>query len=128
MEHFEVADMFGRRRKPRLKLHHQIIEARAGKVRQDEFVEYTVVIGIENSGRATAKHPYLSVQVNEPFKISDGGLDGNYHFILPKLPRSNHRAPVSFGGDANVVIHPATILPVTRIGAQMPKADYLKIP
>ena len=126
MEHYEVADMFGRRKKPQLKLHHRVIEARAGKVRQHEFVAYTVVIGIENTGRGTAKYPYLSLEINEPFKISSGGLDGNYHFGLPELPRGSHRDPLRFGGDANVAIHPATVLAVTRITAEMPKADYLR--
>ncbi len=129
MEHNEIADMFGRRPHPKLGLHHRILEARTGRIRNEVFIEYKVVVGIENTGRGTAKYPYLSLEVNEPFKILSGGLDGNGNWGLPRLVTARRlKEPCKFGGDSNKVIHPKTVLDVGRILGNMSLENYRQPP
>jgi hypothetical protein len=129
MEHNEVADMFGRRPHPKLDLYHRIVEARTGTVHGDVFVEYNVVIGVENKGRGTAKYPSLTLEVNKPFKTAEGGLDEYGNWGLPRLVSAmRYHDPKKFGGDSNKVVHPKTVLEVLRIKAEIPIQDYLKNP
>jgi hypothetical protein len=105
MEHFDLEDMFGRRKKPRLSL-----------VARVTYPRDTIVIGIRNEGRGTAKAPYLSFTVPEPFSASPYGVDGNGNFGLPKLHHggSDSRTP-RFGANSNIVIHPNTTHDVTTL-------------
>lgn len=104
MEHFDLEDMFGRRKKPKLSLEVRII-------RPSE-----IVIGIKNEGRGTAKAPYLSFSVPEPFSVALYGLDGNGNDGLPKLHHAgnNSRQP-KYGANLSAVIHPNTTLEVTKL-------------
>lgn len=105
MEHFDLEDMFGRRRKAQLRLLARVSRAR------DE-----IVIGIINEGRGTAKAPYLSFHVPEPFTLSLYGVDGNGSEGLPRLQHGgNTSSSPRYGANSNIVIHPNTILDVTRI-------------
>jgi hypothetical protein len=105
MEHFDLEDMFGRRRKPKLSLAASVIQNRC-----------EIVIGLKNEGRGTAKAPYLSFVVPEPFSLSPYGIDGNGSVGLPRLHHGgdDSRRP-RFGANSDVVIHPHTTHDITKI-------------
>lgn len=119
MEHFDIEDMFGRRKKPKLSLYTDIIPH--GKISGPPGTTYqfAVIIGIENTGRGTAKYPYLSLIVKKPYQISGWGLDGNRRTGLPKLVETPRGDKTRFGSNANIVIHPASILNVTTIEGEI---------
>ena len=105
MEHFDVADMFGRRKRPQL-----VLTARVSRPRDE------IVLSIKNEGRATAKAPYVFIEIPNPFGFALYGLDGNGHDGLPRLPHSDsasHRR--RYGGNLDTVVHPNTIHDVTKI-------------
>jgi hypothetical protein len=105
MEHFDLEDMFGRRKKPKLRL-----VARVSRPRDE------VVIGILNEGRGTAKAPYLSFSIPTPFTLSRYGIDGNGNEGLPRLHHGgNDYSEPRYGANSNTVIHPNTIHDVTKI-------------
>ena len=110
MEHFQVADMFGRRPHPELRLFHR-------KLGQDKFgreLRLRVQLGIENYGRGSAHAPYLALDLGRPFGIDDFGVDGNRHHGLSLLV--NARDGTSrFGGSGDCFVHPGTSLPVTML-------------
>ena len=106
MEHFDIEDMFGRRKKPKLEL---ICETR---VRGSEF---RAKISIKNSGKGSAKAPYLAFAVNPPFAQDPYGLDGNHNFGMKKLRQSTTTYPYQFGEDNTFVIHPGISHDVTQI-------------
>ena len=115
MEHYEVADMFGRRKRPKLKLHTSFSELKLTKGRQEEYVDFELIIGLENVGRGVAKYPYLSIKVQEPYAVSTYGLDGNEHEGLRRLPKGRHIDPTRWVAGAETVIHPGGILEVTKV-------------
>jgi hypothetical protein len=75
MEHFDLEDMFGRRKKPKLSLAATLIPNRG-----------EIVIGLRNEGRGTAKAPYLSFVIPEPFSLAPYGVDGNGTRALAPIP------------------------------------------
>ena len=105
MEHFDLEDMFGRRKKPKLNLTTRL-EGRGTATK--------IVLAIENTGRGTAKAPYLAFGITPPFQARAYGLDGNGNDGLPKLHFGQH-LKYRYGASADFVIHPGTIHDVTAV-------------
>jgi Putative DNA-binding domain len=105
MEHYDVEDMFGRRRKPRLELTTRL-EGRGANTE--------IIIGIKNVGRGTARAPYLAFNATAPFQTAPYGLDGNGNNGLPKL-HYGQSLKYRYGSTSGIVIHPDTIHEVTRV-------------
>ena len=97
MEHFDIADMFGRRRRPNLMLDY--IRKRPNRI----------VIRIRNDGRGTAIAPYLWIRCPPGHGINIHGSDGNLSWNLPPLPSTGLEA---FGGTTQHTIHPGTTIDV----------------
>lgn len=57
MEHYEVADMFGRRQRPKLEL--------TARPRSNG---HEIIVGLKNTGRAVARAPYLVISTDPPFQ------------------------------------------------------------
>lgn len=114
MEHFDLEDMFGRRKKPKLNL----------TVRQVDIGRKTLILGIANIGRATAKAPFLAFKIPAPFRLADFGLDGNMHDGLPRLHGPGQEV-IRYGADSNFVIHPDTTLEVAAIDVGYPPPPNL---
>ncbi len=120
MEHFEVADMFGRRRRPQLSLFFDIQPS--GKASGPGGVSYDVdvILGIQNSGRGIARFPSIALATNSPYELHYYGLDGNRNTGLPKLVSRNLSASTTvFGGDANHVVHVDSVLEVTKVRTEI---------
>jgi hypothetical protein len=101
MEHFDIADMFGRRRKPVLML-----------TLEKEEHGGTVRVSITNKGRGIAKAPYLGLALPPNFRSSSHGYDGGGTFGLRRIGRDTLWR---FGGNTTEVIHVGQTLPVTRL-------------
>ena len=97
LEHYDIADMFGRRPHPLLKLTYSI---RAPGPMAD------ILIGLKNHGRGSARAPYLSVTSVLPFHHRWGGLDGNRHEGLPLLVGQCRPGTWCYGARSDFVIHP----------------------
>jgi hypothetical protein len=120
MEHFEVEDLFGRRKRPVLKpWWRAVVRSRRG----DGDIDYQVVLGIENSGRGSARAPFLSVRIEAPYQLGEYGLDGNYNQGLPRLVSGRGSGVVKFGGTAHLVIHPGVVHEVTAVSGRLPAAS-----
>lgn len=79
MEHYQIADMFGRRHQPRLVPY---VEA-SRDINFRGRVE--LIVGVKNVGVAIARYVYLSVEQREQFSFSDYGISGNGHWGLRPL-------------------------------------------
>jgi hypothetical protein len=115
MEHFDLEDMFGRRRKPRLAFHCEFVRAGdSGGGGQTAF-KGRLVVGIENSGRGIAKAPYLQLNVSAPYHVDRYGVDGNGHEGLPRLVHAGPSGLARYGASADTVIHTGVTLEVASI-------------
>ncbi|MCX5813913.1 MAG: ATP-binding protein [Proteobacteria bacterium] len=108
MEHFDIEDMFGRRKKPKLVFKTKIL-ARVG-----DDLNFRVIVALENMGRGVAKSPFLEINLNFPYNIADYGLDGNGSFGLAVLPSSLGSTSHKYGASGRV-IHPGVVHDVTAV-------------
>jgi hypothetical protein len=95
MEHFDIADMFGRRRKPRLTLKAIVF----GKGQSG----LSIVLALKNDGRASARAPYVALSFEPPFQVSPYGQNP-----LHPLHGAGSRYKLTFGQGADFTIHPST--------------------
>jgi hypothetical protein len=107
MEHFDIEDMFGRRAKPVLLLSHRF-ESHASDMN-------FVFLSIENSGRAAAISPYLSLLTEPPYAIHSYGIDGNGRHGLPVRTESRASQWVTFGGVEGNIVYPGVVFDVTTV-------------
>jgi len=106
MEHFDVADMFGRRRRPKLAVTTRIVGIADGA---------RIVLGIRNDGRSSASAPYLAFDAPMPFRRDEYGLDGNRNEGMRRLPFTGQDLPFRYGEDSSFVIHPGIVHEVAAI-------------
>lgn len=101
MEHFQVADMFGRRARPIL-----LVEPDTSAARQGE-----VSLRITNTGRGAARAVFIQLWANAPFFRNTYGVDGSHHEDLPVL-RPNKDGSWIHAANADAVLHPTMSLRV----------------
>lgn len=109
--HTMLEDMFGRRPKPNLALSVKVNHTG----NRGKFQDFTVILGIENKGRGSAKSPFLDISVKLPYTISSYGVDGNRHFGLPILSGVNNMSHQRYGSSQTIVIHPGITHDITAI-------------
>lgn len=98
MEHYDIADMFGRRRTPKLVIFYRVV----GFGQQAE-----VRLGLRNEGRATARAPFFAFETEGSLLRSRYGLDGNGTEGLPCLKAANSGLQWTYGGGMDFALHPA---------------------
>jgi hypothetical protein len=110
LEHFDIADMFGRRRRPLLAL--RLAPERNGG---------SLLVIIRNDGRGAARAPYLGLELPPGYAPSTQSayVDGR----LGLRPLGQHGGLHSFGGEANTVIHVGQEMIVTRLEARARMPD-----
>jgi hypothetical protein len=112
----QFLDMFGRRRRPQLALSYRVatrMSTGAGDI------SYVVILGIENSGRGSAKAPFLALQVQPPYRLDAYGVDGNRNEGLPRLVAGRGQEDVRFGAPATLVVHPGTVHDVAAVKGEL---------
>lgn len=114
--HTQLEDMFGRRPKPTLDLSLRLNPGGSAGGRQ----HFDLVLGIQNSGRASARAPFLSVKVMTPYTISEYGIDGNRNFGLDPIARSHGSDEIGYGSSSTSVIHPGVTLDVAAVSLKIP--------
>ncbi len=106
MEHFDIADMFGRRKKPNLIV--------IGRYYKDGNTP-SIFISIKNIGRGIARFPYVAFNCPKPFQVSVYGLDGNYSTGLPEIINPGNKYQHQFGGGSDQVIYPQMCMDITKL-------------
>lgn len=122
MEHFDLEDMFGRRKKPNL-----MVKAIADyRTRISIHGFYSVQLNIENEGRGIAKSPYLSLTL--PADSFEVAKDSNLKPIHEPQNFTNGKAMLvkhTFAS-TTLVIHPGTTLNAIRLVINEEKHNLLE--
>jgi hypothetical protein len=104
MEHYDIADMFGRRQRPVLKIAWRV-ELGGGGPR--------IIVGLENTGRGAASAPFLSLRLDKgPFACSQWGLTGGGAEGMRRRPTPSRGYHTTYAEGADFVIHPGVLLDV----------------
>lgn len=95
LEHFQIADMFGRRARPRLAI----------EIYPRLETQYAYGFRVTNSGRGPAIAPYVQLSAPSPFHAARHGVDGNGNEALPLV--RTHRGPGWLhASGTDFVLHP----------------------
>lgn len=122
MQHHEIADMFGRRVRPRLELFCSDCRRASESYYKPESnltdrATGEFVVGIRNTGRGIARFPRLVLQsMLGHIVAAQHGLDGNSRTNLKPDAKENRSRIISFSGGADSVIHSGGTLEITKIG------------
>jgi len=121
MEHYEIADMFGRRQRPKLGLQ---LELRRGGIsgfaRGDRQCSIRILVALENVGRHVARFPLLGLQ--PPRGFGRRRLFGR-EFGLKHLLRREGESGFVLAGGVDDVVHPGTQLDVIEFEHGYPEND-----
>lgn len=115
MEHYDIADMFGRRQRPKLKLNCRIIRGLEISVQGETLLGGRIVISIRNEGRSIARFPFLAVTILEGARWHNHGLDRRGGTGLKRVATSSSTGEVIYKGGTDVVIHPGEELEVDAL-------------
>jgi len=117
MEHFDIADMFGRRPKPNLHFQYDLRLGSSSGNRRD----VNIVFGIKNTGKGIAKYPYLKITLNEAYTIRVHESPPTNHIALPEIqsPIGDQSNTRYYGATGDIVIHPNTLLDICDIRVQV---------
>lgn len=112
MQHHEIADMFGRRLRPKLEIYRSRLAPNTELRDQSELI-----IGITNVGRGIARFPrvVLIATLGQVF-AHRYGLDGNGKTNLNLDAASPASKRIALTGGADTVIHPSQTLEITKLG------------
>jgi hypothetical protein len=102
MEHFDIADMFGKRARPDLVI----------ALRPLDSTGTDVMLGLKNVGRGIARFPSLAFNVRAPFEVSESGLGVDRNFGARRQVLSNQ---ARYWGGADDVVHAGEVLEIVRI-------------
>jgi len=111
MEHYDVADMFGRRRRPTLRVTYRIV---------GRGPHAAVVLGLRNVGRATARAPFLALDCESTLQRSPYGLDGNGNEGLAYLRFAYAGMKWAYGGGMDFAVHPGMSYDVACLNLGIP--------
>lgn len=127
MEHFQIADMFGRRRRPVLTVVAEPFVSSKSDGPSGPQTQVAVKIGLRNAGRAIARFPILSLRLtpNDPFSIGRPKT-------LPERPIVGRDRFKTYAGGVDQVVHAGTLLWVieskpTDVGGKAPPPPDLVI-
>jgi hypothetical protein len=113
MEYFQLADMFGRRRRPSLALSLENAAMQPRPVGSGVYqVLRTFTLGLKNNGRGVAKFPSVRLKADQ-LAVNPNGVDGNGFFGLDRLP--SEPGWLAFGGGADHVIYPGITLRIAKL-------------
>ncbi len=102
LEHFDIEDMFGRRRKPRFCVTYKIKPSMRGG--NPMRYEGQIAIGLENQGRGSATNLFVALRVPAPYGIRFSGIDGMGEGLPRLAPGSPNEQ--KYGGNPGLVLHP----------------------
>jgi hypothetical protein len=130
MEHFDLEDMFGRRRRPRLVLEHRVVPTGTGSSGGAVEHQGRLVLSLRNAGRGVARAPYLEVATSGEYRMHRFGIDGNGFEGLPRLRHAGEPNVVRYGADASAVIHAGVSLDVAAVAvaAVVPYGGAVRTP
>lgn len=114
-EHYDIVDMFSRRKSPILGLEIKVVQ---GRKNVNDYM-YRVLVSITNSGKSLAKLPYLAMNTNHNYRPSDYGLDGNRTCGLKKVP-STTKYRFNYSGGTEIVIYPETTVDIDYLESSVP--------
>lgn len=116
-EHFDIVDMFSRKRSPKLEFVASIL---AKKEKHSTLYTYAIMLSLKNYGAVIAKYPYLAIKVDPFLHPKQHGLDGNSGTGLKRV-KNNILYHHNYSGGSEMVVYPGALLNIDILEFDLPK-------
>jgi hypothetical protein len=122
LEHFDLEDMFGRRPRPLLSLSHEVVRGSQGGGPAGSWVEVKIIIKLHNSGRGSARAPYIEITASSPFQVfPNDSLGKLLHFSREAQSNSS----INLFGTSDFLLHPNTTFNIASVEATIKEKDSI---
>lgn len=122
MQHYDLADMFGVRQRPALRVVSQAITRTASGYDEranDSFANVSIGVALVNEGRASAIAAYVRLRVELPFGVSPAGVASReFGSSLRMVTEDGAPASVSMIGSPDFILHPKVAVPIATLEAR----------
>jgi schlafen family protein len=116
MEHFDIADMFGRRQRPAFGFSYSVQPGSSYGGPEGSRKEVRILITIRNEGRASAVAPYIRFQVPVGFRMNAlGPASSQTGAALQFVPEAVQPPAASIIGRSDFIIHPHASVQIAEI-------------
>lgn len=122
-EHYDIADMFTRKKSPRLRIYFRKLPRGSSSFSGSRYVKYCFAISLHNDGESIAKLPFLGLNV-ENAHAERYGVDGNNNHGLSKqikTPQYDH----NYIGGSDKVIYPKTMIDVDHFFIEVKEGETI---
>lgn len=116
-EHYDIVDMFSRKKSPILKVSAKVIRKES---LHQTINRWYILVSIINDGNNIGKYPYLALNLSPGFTKERYGLDGNGTTGLSYV-RNNILFQHNYSGGIDKVIYPGAIVDVDKFYIELPK-------
>ncbi|TGL66506.1 AlbA family DNA-binding domain-containing protein [Leptospira levettii] len=107
MEHFDIADLFARKKSPKLEFCYAINKTGKG----NNQVNCNIKFGLKNISKVIAKFPMLDIHLSNPYQLSSYGIDGNGNYGLERsIGTSGKSGWNRYIGNLGTVIHSNSLI------------------
>lgn len=108
-EHYDIVDMFSRKKSPQLKVAVKVINK---QIQHQTHSRWNILVSIINEGNNIAKYPYLALNLSQG-TADEFGLDGNRNTGLSRV-RNNVLFQHNYSGGVDKVIYPGAMVDVDK--------------
>lgn len=124
-EHYDIKDMFQRKHSAYLSL--KMKNKQISQISKDK-IQIDITLSLRNTGRNYAKAPLIKVEINQPYKFSDYGLDGNGNIGVFNVKASSRTPQLStYSGGQDILIYPDLEYDVDKIELEI-NSDIEELP
>ena len=124
LQHFDVADMFGRRQRPALRI--ELSDPSCGKYGAGSS-QVRIFVSLVNDGRASAIAPFVRLQVEAVFRVNPLGFTSRDQGSSLQLVTEASEPPAyALIGNRDSIIHPKVRFQVAEVVAEI--ADHERVP
>jgi hypothetical protein len=117
MAHYDIADMFGRRQRPSLRLSCKLQKGKSFW-QNGSHEEIRIIVSLTNDGRASAVAPHIRLQVTNPYSIVAGGVSAQGANAPLAMTSEAAQPPIyAFIGRSDFVAHPKASFQIAEISA-----------
>jgi len=126
MEHFDVADMFGRRQRASLEVAFDVSGGVSLQGPDGTKRRVHVAVNLTNVGRASVAAPFVRLHTDEPFEIRRYGTSSRAHGEAQFEAFPDGSRTLALVASATVLLHPKMTLPVAEIASEI--WDHVSLP
>jgi hypothetical protein len=115
-EHYDIVDMFSRKKSPQLRF---VVKVDRKEIMHQSQCRWRIIVSMANDGNNIAKYPYLALNISPFTQKDEFGLNGNRGTGLAYV-KNNVLYQHNYSGGIDQVIYPGAVLDIDKFYCELP--------